>query len=370
MKLIILKSNLVEALDCVERGVGLSSNLPILKNVLVGVFENKITFRTTNLELAIETAVQGKTIQPGELTIPFSVFSTIIKNLNSDRVTLEYKNEKLKITTDNYEATLQSMNVKEFPIIPTINIQNTVIDIQTQPLKKALANAIISAQYSTIRPEISGVFFQHTNDKFVVVATDSFRLTEVVLGEKQFITKNKQFSFIIPLDTANEIVRMISKPTNDETTHIEFDESQILVTTQQTKIISRLIDGTFPEYKAIMPKEIKSNLLVNRSELLNSVKLVSSFSSSTFDLTLRTSTNKKALELYSQNPVLGENKCTIPAKLDGEPFSIIFNWKYLLDGVKMYQGNEIALGITPKRPAAITSKDENTTTYVLMPIDS
>jgi DNA polymerase-3 subunit beta len=368
MKLIILRTNLIDGLNSVERAISESSNLPILKNILIKIDGGSIVFISTNLELAVECIVPGKVIEKGEITIPFSIFNSIIKNLNSERISLEEKNKKVVISTDNYEAVIQGQDPKEFPIIPPIINKNKKLKINTNDFKEALGSVIVAAQYSDIRPEISGVFFNHSDNIFTLVATDSFRLSERKIDTKLIQTDLDDFSAIIPLKTASELMRFFSK---DEILEISIDPNQILFSTKNEKIISRLIDGNFPDYKAVVPKQTQNEVVVDRNELINALKLASAFAGRANNITLKIGDGKKTIEVYSVDNSLGENCYKIPIKLKGEKFSLVFNWKYLLDGLKIYKNNEVVLGVnSPDRPVVIKTPTEPQLIYVAMPIKS
>ena len=274
MNLIILRTNLLDGLSSVERAIGENTNLPILKDILIKTRENKIEFISTNLELAIEASVSGKIIEKGEVTVPFSIFNSTIKNLNTERITLEEKGKKLIVKTDNYEAIMQIHNPKEFPIIPSISNENHSIKINTKDLKEAIGSVIIAAQYSDIRPEISGVFMKYSDETLTFAATDGFRLSERKLNQKQTKANMEDFSVIVPLKTANEVMRMFNK---DEEIEIFIDPNQIMFRAQTEKVISRLIDGTFPDYQSVIPKQIQNEVSAERNELVNALKLASGF---------------------------------------------------------------------------------------------
>ena len=366
MELIILRTNLLEALGLVERAISENINLPILKNVLIKAHGSKIDFISTNLELAVECSIPGKVVRGGEATAPFSVFSSIVRNLNTERITLEEKNKKLVVSTENYEATIQIQDPKEFPIIPSISNKAGSIKIKAGELKNALGKVIIAAQYSDIRPEISGVYLNYSDDVLTLAATDGFRLSERKIDSKQVHSDLDNASVIVPLGTAAEISRMASG--NDDL-EILIDSNQILFSTADKKIISRLIDGTFPDYKAVIPKQVQNEAIVERGELINALKLTSAFAGRANDVTLSVGENKKFLEIYSADSALGENRYKIPTKLKGEKFSLVFNWRYLLDGLKIYDGNEVVLGVNvPDRPVVIKSNTEPQQIYVAMPI--
>ena len=368
MNLIILRTNLLDGLSSVERAVGENTNLPILKNILIKTRDNKIEFISTNLELAVEASVSGKIIEKGEVTVPFSIFNSTIKNLNTERIILEEKGKKLTVKTDNYEAIMQIHNPKEFPIIPSISNENHSIKINTKDLKEAIGSVIIAAQYSDIRPEISGVFMNFSDGALTFAATDGFRLSERKLNQKQTKTDIEDFSVIIPLKTATEVMRMFNK---DEEVEIFIDPNQIMFRAQTEKVISRLIDGTFPDYQSVIPKQIQNEVSAERNELVNALKLASGFSGRANDVTIKIGDGNKFLEIYSSDNALGENCYKVPVKTKGEKFSLVFNWRYVLDGLKIYKSPEITIGVNSSdKPVVIKSSNEPGLTYVAMPIKS
>ncbi len=366
MKLIVLKTNLVDGLGIVERAVNESSNLPILKNVLIKAGNGKITFIATNLELAVEYSIPGKVLEEGGVAAPFSLLSAIIRNLAAERISIEEKNRKIVITTDNYEATLQGQDPKEFPIIPSVHDETHRLVFNMGSFREALGNVVVAAQYSDIRPEISGVYFEHSGGETVFAATDGFRLAEQKLDQGSVKTDVEKISVILPLKTATELLKMF-KEQHEMTAIIE--SNQILLSAPNEKVISRLIDGSFPDYRAVIPKNPPHEAVVERQELINAVRLASSFSGRANDITLRAGDNKKHLEVYATDSALGESSYKVPAKLTGEKFSIVFNWRYLLEGLKIFSGADITLGIhSSERPVLLHNQKEPHLIYVVMPI--
>lgn len=367
MKLIVLRNNLLDALFNTEKAVGDNANLPILKNILLKTENNKIFIITTNLELAVSSVVSGKIIENGETTIPHSILNNIVKNLAADRINLAYKNKQLTVTTDNYEAVIQCQNPKEFPIIPTVHSKKESIRIKTDYFKEVLGNVVVATQYSDIRPEISGVFLYQKDGDLMVVATDSFRLAEKKLDRNYYELNEEDIAVTIPLKTTLEILRVLKE--SEENLDIFVNQNQILFKTGSLEIVSHLVDGKFPDYQAIIPKQVRSEVFVQRQELLNAVKLTSAFSSRINDVTIKVGENKKFLEVYSASSALGENRYRIPVKTKGDNFVVVFNWRYLLDGLKIYKSENVTLGLNaPDRPVIVRSPNEESLLYVLMPI--
>ncbi|MEK7089304.1 MAG: DNA polymerase III subunit beta [Patescibacteria group bacterium] len=366
MKLIILKNNIIEGLNAVERAVSTVANLPILKNILIKTEGGRILFTCTNLELAITQVVPGKIVEDGEITIPVSVFGPVAKNLNAERVSLEVKDKQIEIITDNYEATIQAQSAKDFPIIPNINEKDNVVKFPISRFLESLQNVIVATQYSEIRPEISGVFFRVFDNEVILAATDSFRLAERIMKIENLHVQN-DISMIVPYKTAEELVRFLTGNTGDVEIFIE--QNQVLFKTQSRQLISRLVDGVFPEYKAIIPKQTQNEATLNRNEFINAVKLTSAFSGRGNSITISIGENKKFLELSSADSSLGENHYKIPIKFKGDVFSIVFNWRYLLDGLKIYSSEDIVLGVNSSdRPAVLKNPIETGLMYVVMPI--
>lgn len=370
MKLVVLKNNLRDGLNTVEKSITESANLPILKNVLIKTFNNKIRLSTTNLELGITKLISGKIIEEGSITVPLSTLATITNNLDSEKINLTVENNVLIFKTDNYEATLQGLPEDEFPIIPKIENLNHYLQLDSTFLKNNLLKVINAAQISEIRPEISGILldFQVTNLK--LAATDSFRLAEQTIPEKNFQTTfPRGFKIIIPLKTAQELLRVPM----EATITILIDPNQIFFKSDQVEIISRLIDGVYPDYEGlgIIPKSLETELTIEREQLISGAKLVSAFSGKVNEVRLRLSDGKKSLELYSANQYLGENKYLVPAKVKGAAFDVSFNWRYLLDGLKNFEDKEIIFGVNgSNRPAMLKSPTDASYFYILMPVKS
>lgn len=370
MKLIILRSNLKEALSAVERSISENNNLPILKNVLLKTYNGKIKIAATNLDMAITKLTSGKIIEEGGLTVPFGTFYNLVNNSDNERIVLETQNNNLVFKTDNYNAKIQGIGMEEFPIIPKIENEENYLEFEGQIFKEAIAKVVNAAQVSEIRPEISGVLmdFQLTLLKFV--ATDAFRLAQKVINNNQFRNTFKEgFRAIIPIKTISEVVRIFPE---NQPIKVYFDSNQILVKNDDLELISRLIDGEYPDYEQIIPKAIDSEIIVNKGQLANAVKLASTFSGRTNDVKFQVNESKKVLEVYSANQYLGENSYLLPIKLKGKEFKeVVFNWHYFLDGLKSVGQENLVFGVNgDSKPSVIKSQEDESYFYILMPIKS
>lgn len=365
MKIIVLKNNLKNALDGISRIISNSSlSLPVLKNIIIKTQDGGFLILATNLETAITKNIAGKIVREGEIMVPAAIFLGIINNLPSERLELEASKNILTIRTDNYEAALQAMPVDEFPIIPKISKSQAIIKGSLIALKSALGKVISAAQISDLRPELSGVLFSLDNSSFKLAATDSFRLAEKTISGAQFKV-SAGTKFILPLKTAQEIMRT----EEDEDISVYVDGKQVVFETKGTEIFSRLIEGQFPDYEPIIPKELETEIVLGKEELLNALRLANSFSSRNNEVRIIFRQGEKAVGIHSSDSLLGESKYLLPAKVKGEAVEVVFNLKYLVDGIKNIDSADLLLGLQgDSRPAMIKSPEDPSGFYIIMPI--
>lgn len=367
MKFIAIRSNIKNAISVIEKAVGENTNLPILKNILIEADNNTITFSATNLEIAISHKVAGKVIENGKITIPLTLFSSLIGNIQSDRLNFEKKENNLEVATDNYNAVINGISADDFPITPKIRNTEGYIEIKNIFLKEAIQQVTVASQYSDLRPELNSVLFNFSLENLILASTDGFRLAEKSIPANLFILKNKEsFKILIPLRTSLEVSRIMR---DDEVVRIYQDENQVLFKTDQTEIISRLVEGVFPDYSAIIPREFSVEIIVERDEFLNAIKLAGVFGQKNSEVKIKIHQNKKAIEINSADQALGENNHILPAKIKGDISEVFFNWRYLSDPIKEIKTEEVFLGLQEDAgPALIRSVNDASYFYVLKPI--
>lgn len=370
MNIVIIKSNLKKGLFSVERGIGENLNLPILKNVLIESQNNKVKLITTNLEIAVSFFVTGKIIDNGKVCVPINVLSSLVTNLSTERLNLEKKGNNLILKSDNYKATINGLPTEDFPLIPKIKNLGEYIEIKAEIFKEALNQVIIATQYSDLRPELNSILFDFSIDNLKLVTTDSFRLAErTIIAESQFQSNyKKEFKTLIPLKTAQEILKILE---DDETLKIYYDQSQILFKTEQLEFISRITEGNFPDYGSIIPKKFGAEFILKKEEFINALKLASVFGGRNNEVKLLISSDTKSLEVASTDQIIGENNYSMSAKIQGKLKNkeIIFNWKYLMDVLKILESEEIFLGVNDNNePSLIRDFLNKHYFYILKPI--
>lgn len=371
MELIVLKTNLKEGIAALGKIGSENASLPILKNCLIETKENKIKFSVTNLEMAIASSIPAKVVKDGSITVPLGILSSIINNLESERVSLETKNDNLVIKTENYQAKIQGTKKEEFPIIPKIGNEGEYLEIENGILKDALLSIMNASQGSAIRPELGGILFDYQVNIIKFAATDSFRLAEKTIDDNRYKANIEQkLRVIVPLKTVQELVRVMTEK-DDEKIRIYFDPNQIVFRTDKFELVSRVINGEFPDYQPIIPKAISIEVVVNKDQLVNALKLTGSFADKMNEIRMIVKDGVKNIEMFSSNPILGENQYLIPAKIKGDSIEVVFNWKFLFDGLRSITTEHITIGMNgDNKPAIIKPMNVNDYFYIIMPIKS
>ncbi len=360
MNIIINQSKLLSALKTVERIVVKNASLPILNTTLLKTISGRLKISATSLEMGINYWVGAKIIEEGEICVPVRIFSDFIGNISDEKITITNNKNTIIINSEHYKTQILSMETKDFPIIPKVK-KDASFKINGQLLKLALASVLDSASLSETRPELSGIYVNITDDRAEFAATDSFRLSEKIIGLKGDIKK----SFIIPRNAAIEIMR-IAENLNEDVS-VSISENQIFVFGDDFEFISRLVDGRYPEYKKVIPERFISLARVNKFDLEKNVRLASIFSSSISDIKLKV--EKNVMEIYARNSDKGEIVSNIPCHIKNSPFEVSVNYHYLLDGLKIIPANNVILEFTGEgSPVVLKGEDNTDQTYVIMPL--
>ena len=369
MKIICLQENLKRGLNVVQNITGKNLTLPILNNILLNIERKQLKLSTTDLEMAVTSQVSCKIEREGSITVPAKILTNFINNLPNKKIEINIKNNIIYLKCENYKSFIKGLDAKDFPIIPKIK-NEPILEINSFKLKECLEQIINFVAMSDIKPEISGVLFDlNYENKIKFVATDSFRLGEKTLNIKT--GKNKKgniSSIILPYKTAQELIRIIS---NQEESNLEIsiDNNQILFNLPETQIVSRLIEGNYPNYQQLIPKQFETTAIIKRDDLVKVVKVGSIFSSKINDIRLRIDSKKSIIEVFSQDIELGENSSEIEAEIKGKDLEIIFNHKYLLDGLNGVDTEKVVIGFNGGfSPGIIRPEGENNFTYIIMPI--
>lgn len=351
-----------------ERSVTENVNTPILKNILIKA-DTRVTMQATNLEIGVTIQTNAKITEPGGITIPFAPLASIIQNSVSERISFSTQGNTLTVTTDNYEAKIQGLATEEFPIIPSIDEGAKTMTIGVDAFITAMHQITGAAATTDIKPELNSVLFDFQGGALTCAATDGFRLAEKKFAQNAFgAATGDPIRALVPLKTIQEIVRIF--PAGEQMT-LAFDEHQVLCTAKDISLISRLVDGSYPDYAAIIPKTTAAEVQVEREQCAAAIKLVSNFSGRASDVAVRLSADEKQLEIFASNQLVGENAYQVPVKKKkgAAVKEFVFNWRYLLDAIRALPGGTLTLGVNAEnKPVLLKSSDDDSVFYIVMPI--
>ncbi len=365
MKLQLTQENLNKALANVAR-VAISSRnpLPILNNILLKTVDNRLTVSATNLEIAITEHVGAKVSVEGSVTVPARLFQEYIASLPAGNIDLSVKDNKVHISTGSYKSTINGMAADEFPVVP--NLERTGgWTIGAKELKRGLQQVIFAAANDETRPLLTGVFL-HTYEGFLyAVATDSYRL-----AEKRLIPLKKDISLVVPSTALQDLMRIIGDNTETEVKIYE-DGQQVLFAVGESELISRLVDGNYPDYRKLIPSSFSITAEFERSELTNVTKVASLFArESAGSIVINFNEAEKKVSISSVASQLGENTSTISTQVTGTG-EVSLNSRYLIDALGAFHGENTSFSCNGRVEACILrSPDEDDYLHIIMPLKS
>ncbi len=364
MKLECSIDKIKNALLTVERITGKNLTLPVLSTVL-WVAENKtLKLRATNLNIGIEIEVPAKIEKEGTVAIRGDILSSLFAVMQNDsNVVFELINGNLSVKTKSNTILLKSIPHEDFPTIPVIEGESFTISIKK--FTEGIHAVYYSASVSEIKPEIGSIFIYPQDDMLVFVATDSFRLAEKKIKIKQKLSFE---GILLPFKNTVEIMKIFDQ--HDEDVTITLQKNQISFTAPHIYVTSRIINGSFPDYKQIVPKSSSTEAVVLKQEFISSLKVSNVFSDKFNEITLTVKPTEKVFEIEARNADIGENTTFISGALSGESVSAKFNYKYILDCFQSITSDSLSLEFNgTNRAMVIHPIGDSSFMYLVMPMN-
>lgn len=357
------QENLAKALQTVGRMVGTRGTLPVLGNVLLAVDKGRLKVAATDLEVGIQTWIGGKAEQEGAITVPARLLIDFVTTNTDQTINLLVKETTLHLKSDRYTATIKGIDASEFPLIPDLPKVNP-LRINAHDLKEAISQTVFATAIDETRPVLTGVLLKSEDAKVRLVATDSYRLAERSINPDG---QAPNLQVIVPGRTLQELGRLLNDQTREVTLYIA--ENQILFTFNETEFISRLIDGTFPDYQQIIPTEARTTIVVEKPAFTQVMKMASYFARESANNVQFHGKDPDKLEVTAISPQLGDAASRIPATMTGEPIEIAFNAKFVLDGLAVFPGDKVELSFSGKERAGILrAVEQKDYLYLVMPL--
>jgi DNA polymerase-3 subunit beta len=362
MKLTILKNTLLQALQQVEAGTPGRSSFAILNNVLIEAKANSLQLTTTDMELAISCTVEAQVETAGITTLPVRHFFNIVRDMPDGNLSIE-TNDKHQTTIVNNSVRFKIAGIPpdDFPKFSSIDAKSS-FKLPQRELREMFKKVSYAASTEESRYILNGVLMNFKRDKLVVVATDGKRLALVETEIE--VPKDQETNLIIPQRTVNLLIRTLKDEENKEV-KLSADSKHIQAEFDGITLYSKLIEGTYPNYRQVIPSHCDYRIAVDREnfiEVLQRVSLI--ITERTSAVTLKFMKNKLIVTASTE---IGEAEETITVKYDGKEMSITFNPVFLLEPLKNLTSDEVYLELTDDVSPGVIKADIPFV-YVLMPI--
>ena len=375
MKITCKQQDLSRGLSAVSHAVSNRSTLPILSNILLATDQGRLKLSATNLEIGINCWVDAQISEEGSTTVPAKLLTDLVSRLPQAPVDLAVADDShtLSVKGQGSNANIKGMDASEFPLIPSAEGGEPPVMLDAVLLKEMIAEVAFAAADDDTRPVLTGVLVQVSDEKITFAAADAFRLAVRIAplpGDD-----HPRGDILIPARTLTELARILPAEGPVEMI-VTPNRSQVLFHTPQLDLVSRLIEGAFPNFRQIIPKEHSTRAVVETKLFAEAAKRAELFARDSSNIT-RVKINPGghdglepgAVTVEATAEDLGDNTSVLNAAVDGPEMQIIFNVKYLSEVLAVIGSSEVALEANaPTKPGVIRPVGEHDYTYVIMPM--
>lgn len=363
MKIICDGADLAEAVLKVSKGTSNKTTNPILEGIKVVAEEDYVTLSATDLELSIEKTIRGMVQIEGEMVVPGKFFCEYIKKLNNEQIELNVDEKNiLSIKYTDSVGKIQCLNATEFPQIKQIE-DSTYFEMKEKDFKSLISKSIYAVATEDVRPILKGVKLEISKEQVTAVALDGYRLAVV---KKPILNTTAEFSCIVPARSLNEISKLLGD--EDKPIRINVGRNFLMVDIDNTKLTTRLLEGDFINYTQIIPTDFKTNVVLNKDQLLDALERASLLSRIDRNNLVKFEIADKVMKLSSKSEI-GDIKENITISLNGNDLSIAFNARYFTEALRAVNDEFLKLKFTTAvSPCIITSNDTDEFLYLILPV--
>ncbi len=363
MKLQVTQENLARALTNVSRVANTRGTLPILANVLLKTVDNRLSIAATNLDIAITHYIGSKVSEEGSITVPAKLMQDFVGSLPNSVIDLKLDDYKLNISTDKYKSVINGVSAEDYPVMPAIT-DGKSWNIPAKVLKTSLQQVVIAASNDEARPVLTGVYIHSFEGSLFMVATDSYRL-----AEKRLMKTKEDINLLVPATALNDLLRILGDFEGD--VGVFHDDQQVLFKVGDVELVTRLIEGAYPDYRKLIPSSFASSADLKRSDLTNITKVSSLFArESAGSVTIHLDAENSQVSIRSVASQLGENTSAATAKITNEG-TITLNSRYILDALHALGGEDVTFAFNGKlEPTVLSDPKTDDYLHVIMPLKS
>ena len=375
MRVSCLQENLQRALGRVSRAIATRTTLPVLSNVLIETEGDHLRIAATNLEIGVTTRIEASIETPGRITVDARLLGEFVNTLPSGEIQLSVDPARLSLSVQSGrdKAAINGIDAEDFPVIASIGEEHRVIQIEAQQLREIVSLVEFAAATDDSRPVLAGVFTRFEGNNVLLSAADGFRMA---VNEATIDASiEERIEVIVPARSYRELARLIGDLDEPVSLAITANRSQILARLGDTEWVSRLIEGTFPDVKQIVPKEFTTRLDVSREQLLQAVRRAGYFARDNNDVVRfvvqpdEDGSAPGSLEVSANAAERGNSQSYVDASITGPELQVAFNSRYLVDVLGVLKQQQVTLGFNGSSQAGIIRPaGTQTYTHVIMPM--
>lgn len=373
MRVSCLQENLAKGLSIVGRAVSPRSTLPVLGNVLLATDGGRLKLSATNLEVGISCWIGAKVDEDGATTVPARTFIDLVNTLPPERVDMELiaRTQTLNLRTGRSEANIKGIDAQEFPIMPT-GEDESGIPVETESLRTAIEQVAFAAATDESRPILTGVLLQFDGDRLTMAAADGYRLSVRSISLTRPVAD--PFSIIVPARALSELARVSGEQQDPIVITVTPTHNQVLFQLTDILLVSQLIDGNFPDYRQIIPRNWNTHTVVDTATLLKACKTALIFARdaahiSRLHIKPGSDLNPGHIIVSATSAETGDDVSELDATVEGEELEIAFNVRYLIDVLSVAGTPQVSLdATTADSPGVIRPVGDVDYTHVIMPM--
>lgn len=360
MKFKTQRDVLLSGIQTVQNIVTTKAALPILSNILIETHEDNIKLTTTDLDIGISCVIPVEIQEPGAISVPAKRFSDIIKELPSDSIEITVKkNNLLLIKTEFCEFRIMGVGREEFPKLPEFQDKKAII-LEQAGLKQMLNLIYFAVSMDETRYILNGILFKISRDNLEMVATDGKRLA--LIERKIPPDLDRDIQVIVPVKTIHELIRNLK---DEGGLSLILGNNQILFDLNKVVVISRLIEGEYPDYRQVIPPVSENKMEVGREQFLLAVRRAALLSTPDYQA-VKLEVFKNKLVVSKSTPDIGESREEVSIKYQGKEIAIGFNPTYLIDVLKNLAQETIELELTDSEKPGVIRSDGYI--YIVLPM--
>lgn len=347
-----------------SRFVGRQANLPALAAMLISAEGGLVTLRATNLECGVEISFPAKVGEGGVAAVSGATLSGFLQNARGKDISASYAGDVLRLETAGSKASIKSVPGEDFPTLPRVAAEQS-FTIKSSDLIRLLRSVTHCAATSSVKPELQSVYIFGEAGVLTAAATDSFRLAEKSVPLK---SRGSVAPILFPARNAAELVRILESSNNEVVVY--YSQNQLSVQVGDTYYTSRLIDGAFPNYRQIIPKEFASEAVVLREDFIQALRSLQIFTDKFLQVSFACDPKRRTIELASRNSDVGEETVTLKAAASGAEIKMNFNSRYLGDAAVPITGESLRLRMQgPGKPLVVRDAADESYLYLAMPMN-